>query len=104
MAATSVDWMEIDISGASEQLPYLEVALIDLAFPGWLDLSGEAAVGNGCYRVYLAQEGPWETRLQRLLEEAKVLRLNARPVGTIRDEDWAENWKKFYHPLEVGRH
>ena len=99
----SVDWLEIDISGQTEQLPYLEVALIDMAFPGWLDLSAEQAEGLGCYRVYLAQEGTWEMRLQRLLEEVKELGLSARATNTIRDEDWAENWKKFYHPLEVGR-
>jgi ribosomal protein L11 methyltransferase len=97
---SSVDWLEIDIAGDAEQFPYLEMLLIELAFPGWVDLS-EAQ--SACYRVYLGKEGSWESRLQRLLEEAKTLRLSAVPVNTIRDEDWAENWKKFYHPLEVGR-
>lgn len=97
---SSVDWLEIDIAGDAKQLPYLETLLIDLSFPGWVDLSD---ADSACYRVYLGKEGDWKARLQRLQEEARGLKLSAVPVNTIRDEDWAENWKKFYHPLEVGK-
>ena len=98
---SSIDWLEVEIVGAQEQFPYLEVALIELSFPGWVDLS-EGSVESR-YKVYLPKEGAWGTRLQRLIEEAKALQLAVAPGAEIRDEDWAENWKKFYHPLEVGR-
>ena len=51
--------------------------------------------------LYLPQEPGWQERLAMLqssFDEVKVT-----TGGQVRDEDWAENWKKFYHPLEVGR-
>lgn len=96
---TSVDWLEVRVSGPAEVSFYADALIQGQGFPGWVD--EEPAEGFG-YLVYLPQEPGWQERLallQRLLQEKG---LAVSTGGQVRDEDWAENWKQFYHPLEVG--
>lgn len=41
------------------------------------------------------EEGLWHLSLIHPIREPQI--------RTIRDEDWAHAWKKFYHPLRIGR-
>lgn len=65
-----------------------------------------------CVRVYLSEEEDGEEKLlairaaaDRFREENPDLDLGAFSVSVqeMRDEDWANNWKQYYKPLEVGR-
>ena len=65
-----------------------------------------------CVRVYLSKEEDGEEKLlairaaaDRFREENPDLDLGAFSVSVqeMRDEDWANNWKQYYKPLEVGR-
>jgi len=49
--------------------------------------------------------------LHRLEEALDALRHKYPPYGTLQietgttpDEDWAESWKKYYHPIRAGKH
>lgn len=95
---STVDWLEVHVQGPAAQAPEAEIALQGLGFPGWVDQSG--GDGDGFhYLCYLPQEPGWEERLRAL----RGTGLTCRTGGQVRDEDWAENWKRFYHPLVVGR-
>lgn len=41
------------------------------------------------------EEGLWRLSLLYPIPEAQI--------RTLREEDWAHAWKKFYHPLRIGR-
>lgn len=99
-ALTSVDWLEVRLSGPSELASHAYVLLQSQGFPGWVDES----TGNGFdYLLYLPQEPGWQERLTVLQRLASELELSLATGGQVRDEDWAENWKRFYHPLPVGK-
>ena len=95
---SSVDlpWLELEITAPAQAAPYLELNLSAAGFEGWVVESEEPLR----WVHYLAQEGNWEERLGRLqaLVHQEGGSLNRR--GQIRDEDWAENWKAFYHPMK----
>jgi len=96
---SSVDWLEVRLAGPLESSPRVEAQLAWLSFPGWVDESGPEGFD---FLLYLAQEPGWQERLQpnRQSLSSDVL---LTTHGQVRDEDWSENWKKFYHPLEVGQ-
>jgi len=99
---TSVDWLEVRLSGPESICAYVEVQLQGQGFPGWVD---ESVAGEGfCYLVYVPQESGWQDRVQQLQRSAEQLGARFSRHGLVRDEDWAENWKRFYHPLKVGEH
>lgn len=58
-------------------------------------------------RAYFPNDGQAEDKKQQLREAIYFLsRLYPMPEPTfviVHDEDWAEAWKKHYHPLRLGR-
>ena len=67
---------------------------------GWVD----QPVAEGlCWVFYVPQEAGWKERLGALglaaAEHDGVLKV----LGQVRDEDWAENWKEFYHPRRLTK-
>ena len=67
-----------------------------------LELTGEAATVRAFFPAPLApaQRRAIRARLAVLPLAAPLPRLRYREV---READWAEEWKRFYHPLRVGR-
>ena len=64
-----------------------------------------------CVRVYLTANAVGEEQLQKLtamVEELKSIEggldLGSLEVvaENVKDEDWANNWKQFYKPMEIG--
>jgi ribosomal protein L11 methyltransferase len=98
---TSVDWLEVRLRGSNELLGFVDVALQNQGFPGWVD---ESAGEGFDYLLYLPQEPGWQERLAVLQRTCSDLGAQLTTHGQVRDEDWAENWKRFYHPLQVGKH
>lgn len=95
---SSVSWQEVRLRGPVEQAARAELQLTRASFPGWVDESSHEAF---CFLIYVPQEAGWEERLASLREELPGVEVASG--SQVRDEDWAENWKKFYHPLQVGR-
>lgn len=97
---TDLAWLELEVRAPSERGPYLEAALEGTGFEGWVVESQEP---EAVLVLYLAREGDWETRFTRLREAVTAQGGLLSRRGVVRDEDWAENWKAFYHPFRVGR-
>ncbi len=59
--------------------------------------------------AWLPRDTELDGRLGELHERLKKLSLtlNTAPaeimVGNIKDEDWANNWKKYFHPVKIGQ-
>lgn len=92
-------WLELELSAGEEAAPYLETALTDAAFEGWVV---EQESPRLQWVLYLPQEGDWPGRLEQLQRIAADHQAVLAQRGEVRDEDWAENWKAFYHPKRVG--
>lgn len=80
---------------------------IERAFPGeaWSD----EPYPPGPLRVsaYIANDGQ-AAETQRRVEEAlyylgRLYRIPAPEFRIVKDEDWAEAWKRHYHPMRVGQ-
>ncbi|MBI3926536.1 MAG: 50S ribosomal protein L11 methyltransferase [Armatimonadetes bacterium] len=94
----SVTWLTLQLSAPAELAPELGLALERRGFEGWV-VDCEDPLG---WTVYLPQVDGWEQHLGSLSEELQAMGAWLRESGCIRDEDWAENWKRFYHPIKVG--
>ena len=64
-----------------------------------------------CVRVYLTQNAVGDEQLEKLyamVEELKTIEggldLGSLEVivENVKDEDWANNWKQYYKPMEIG--
>ena len=70
------------------------------------DLLKEAASGEPYVTVYIAEgeEGAADAEALRLaLERATSLGIDFRvEQSSIREEDWANEWKKYFRPLKIG--
>lgn len=88
-----------DYSDLMEEAP--KIAHIDLIDEDLMAKSRENAV----IHVYISPEENPAEALSFLRE-----RLDAQGIAhtlradTIKEEDWAFGWKKYYHPLRIGRH
>lgn len=89
----------LDISHPPDDSPWMEQALNSFGFEGW-EVHQEFPETK--WRLYFPLDGAHETRLQELRDTLQGLGAKLSEAGQIRDEDWAENWKEFYHPLPVG--
>ena len=60
---------------------------------------------------WFAASGPEDPLFAQIREQLEGLKKRYPAYGTMRmeyrsvpDENWAEDWKRFYHPLRAGRH
>lgn len=93
-------WLVLDLTHSEDDAPWIEQALLERGHEGW-EVHQETPQVK--WRMYFPLEGPEQQ--ERLLElKACLSELGSEVVesGQIRDEDWAENWKEFYHPFAVG--
>ncbi len=90
----------LDISHPGDDSPWIERALAHFGFEGW-EVREEGA--TSVWRLYFPLDGAYHDRLQGLRNALTDLGAQVTESGQIRDEDWAENWKEFYHPLPVGQ-
>lgn len=57
--------------------------------------------GPPAVRAYYPDDAAWPARRRRLLRRAREAGLTAR-VEAVREEDWAEAWKRYWKPLRPG--
>ena len=94
---TGVSWLELELHFPEERGAELALILEEARLGGWVVEAEERWV------FFLPQEGDWQSRLGRLTVELREAGGTVSQRGEVQDEDWAENWKRFYHPLKVGR-
>ncbi len=78
----------------------------DYIQPGLLNTEGDAVLVKG----YLPVDGSLNGRLEMVRENLRALPGGhahfgslGLTIGQVRDEEWAENWKKFYKPMRIGQ-
>lgn len=89
----------------------LEALLADRTVPAdYVEESLRAQNGEPFLSVYLAQNAQGEEQKNAILAGIETLRGDfGDTLGSLRvetaevcDDDWRDNWKQFYHPLEIG--
>lgn len=93
-------WLVLDLVHSEEDAPWIGQALIERGHEGW---EVHQEVPQVKWRLYFPLEGPEQlNKLEELKACLGALGSHVTESGEIRDEDWAENWKEFYHPFPVG--
>lgn len=93
-------WLEVDIEHQPDDSPWVETVLESHGFEGW---EVHREMPDVHWRLYFPLEGKHEARLASLRADLEGVGAKVTTGGEIRDEDWAENWKEFYHPFAVGQ-
>ncbi len=117
-------WTQIRASGSREELDAIS-AVMSMLDPGlqiedysdldelildgvYGDLIDEAVLAADRTKVsvsiYVPDEKPLGEYLSFIRERFSALGITAEleTVG-LSEEDWAENWKQYYHPIKIGR-
>jgi ribosomal protein L11 methyltransferase len=97
---SGVAWLVVDIEHKPEDSAWAENVLESHGFEGW-EIHRE--IPDVLWRLYFPLEGEHESRLASLRADLEGVGAIVSTQGEIRDEDWAENWKEFYHPFAVGQ-
>lgn len=93
-------WQELEITAPEAVSSELEIFLTDCRLGGWVV---EAEVPSLRLAAYLPCSGEWEERLHNVESGVRSLGGEFRVRRSVVDEDWAECWKKFYHPKRFGK-
>ena len=115
------EWTQLTLSGRAADLEIL-TAVMSMLSEGLLiedlsDLAGDSPYGEvvseellskdregAAVSVFLPADRSIPEAAAFIRERLAAVSVEAeiRAVG-IREEDWAENWKKYYHPIPFGR-
>ena len=94
-------WQELEITGSPDIACELDAFLTSCQLGGWVV---EAEEPQLCWIVYLPCTGNWEERFSKVLHGVRELGGDCQFRKNIVDEDWANCWKQFYHPMRFGQH
>ena len=66
----------------------------------------ELKTADSCITVYLSNDEEGAERLAKIRQAVENLKAQsvklALHTDDVKDEDWSENWKQYYKPIEVG--
>ena len=126
-----MDWIKVKITTVSEGIETLSAFLDALGITG-IEISDkedfkEFLENNRKYwdyvdeelerlkdadteiRLYLSDDEDGETLLKAIKAGLKVFKMSGENLGPltveeekVKDEDWSENWKQYFKPLEIG--
>ncbi|MGM9999335.1 MAG: 50S ribosomal protein L11 methyltransferase [Candidatus Bruticola sp.] len=94
-------WQELEIIAAPEVADELDAFLTSCQLGGWVVEAEEPQLR---WIVYLPCTEKWEDRLSLIVNGVRAVGGECHTRGSIVDEDWANCWKQFYHPMRFGRH
>lgn len=115
------EWIQLTLTGKSRDLEILTavMSMLDegLLIEDYSDLSGDSPYGEVVSDELLAADrerasvSVFLPTDRRVSEAAAFVRERLALAGIeaelssvgIREEDWAENWKQYYHPIPFGR-
>ncbi len=65
----------------------------------------ELKTADSCITVYLSDDEEGAANLTKIKAAVEGLGLKGVSLHTndVKDEDWSENWKQYYKPIEVGK-
>ncbi len=115
-------YLQLTLCGAAEDAEALAAVMTmlddSLMIEDLSDLSGDSPYGEIVSDELLARQGggvcavsvflPPDTPLAVVMEATRARLQGAGLCGelhavNIKEEDWAENWKRYYHPIPFGR-
>ena len=126
-----MNWIELKITTTTEGIDLICGALYDIGITG-LEISDQndfkeflennrkywdyvdeelekLKTADSCITVYFSDDDDGKAQLEEaenLLNELKlestVLKDITLNTKSVKDEDWSENWKQFFKPLEIG--
>ena len=116
-AADVALYLYILVNRAADRARYVAAdarALLDETATYWDYVEAETVLAERqpCVRVYLTQNDVGEAQLRDLRAMVESLKgieggldLGSLDVVVeiVKDEDWANNWKQFYKPMEIGQ-
>ena len=116
-AADVALYLYILVNRAADRARYVAAdarALLDETATYWdyVEAKTVLAERQPCVRVYLTQNDVGEAQLRDLRAMVESLKgieggldLGSLDVVVeiVKDEDWANNWKQFYKPMEIGQ-
>jgi len=69
----------------------------------------ERTSGESRIKIYLSDSNQdaekikvIRNKLEELQKETNEMGLLELTIGRVNDEEWADNWKQYFHPLEIG--
>lgn len=102
-----MNWRKVDVTIAREAVEALSSTLLDITPTGIQIEEGE---GVTTLTIYPPDSLPVEdirATIDNALAAINAQGLNTGPatveISLIGDEDWAENYKKFFKPIRIGR-
>jgi ribosomal protein L11 methyltransferase len=112
------NWIEISLSldgeGAEAVADVLsrhvhQGVAIENRFPGDVWEGENLPPGDLLVRAYIPEDSHAEEKKRQIAEGIYYLsriypRIPEPQFRIVQEEDWAEAWKKNYHPVQVGRH
>ncbi len=112
------NWIEISLSVDGEGAEAVADVLrryvhqgvaIENRFPGDVWENEALPQGNLLVRAYIPEDDHTEEKKRQIAEGLYYLsridpRIPEPQFRIVQEEDWAEAWKKNYHPIRVGRH
>ncbi len=91
-------WYIGRLTSAPERAPFLSVVLEEHGIQGWVVRSSDPLE----WELYVPGLDGWQQRWQELSEDLRAVGGRLESAGTVTDEDWAHNWRRYYHPFKVG--
>ncbi|MBE6904160.1 MAG: 50S ribosomal protein L11 methyltransferase [Ruminococcaceae bacterium] len=58
--------------------------------------------GKACVKVYLQKNNDGQSTLEQIKECCNDASLYSISCITMKEEDWANNWKQYYKPVQIG--
>ncbi|MFH0802127.1 MAG: 50S ribosomal protein L11 methyltransferase [bacterium] len=96
-------WQELVVKALPAQVPVAEALLYREGAGGLvMEASGEITL----LKAYFGEDYSLEEKISAWREVLSSCAVGPSPsfsISLIDDEDWAESWKRFYHPLRVGK-
>jgi ribosomal protein L11 methyltransferase len=98
-------WWEVQILGTLGLEEVLFEALLDCGCQGTVSqLQGDQMQVRSYFPQLTGESVPKETIAQHLQTAAEVAELTIQSISwsAIAEEDWANSWKDYWHPTEIG--
>ncbi len=102
-----MNWLKVEVTVSSEAIEALSPAMLSLSPSG---IQVDSKDGTATLIIYVPESYPLENiqaTLKTALDKISSEGLNAEPadikVSSISDENWIENYRKYFKPIQIGR-
>ena len=102
-----MDWLKVDIKTTPEAVEALNETLLALSPSGFVIGDEEEDVTATVFLAGTISPESARATLEHALDNAHASGLSVRPAtidfSFINDEDWVDNYRKFFHVIRIGK-